>query len=73
MNRKEAPMFALKLFPALLVGASLFADGPSGVRLTGKIESLPAAGVVGNWTVRPPTFFKAARAFFLMLLRLAME
>ncbi len=44
-------MFTLKFLPVLLIGLSLFADGPSGVRLTGKIESLPAAGVVGNWTV----------------------
>lgn len=50
-NRKEVSMFTLKLLPVFLLAASLFADGPSGVRLTGKIESLPATGVVGNWTV----------------------
>ena len=35
----------------VLLGSALFADGPSGTRLTGKIEVLPAGGVVGNWTV----------------------
>ncbi len=34
-----------------LLGPAMWADGPSGVRLTGKIEALPATGVIGNWTV----------------------
>ena len=41
----------LKIFPILLFTTALFADGPSGARLTGKIEALPASGVIGNWTV----------------------
>lgn len=35
----------------LALSLSAFADGPSGAKLTGKIEALPAGGTVGNWTV----------------------
>lgn len=35
----------------ILPSSALFADGPSGTRLTGKIEALPAGGLIGNWTV----------------------
>jgi len=31
------------------------ADGPSGVIVTGKIETLPAGGTIGNWTVAGQT------------------
>ncbi|MBI2686884.1 MAG: hypothetical protein HYX27_11255 [Acidobacteria bacterium] len=41
----------MKLFPIFLLSVALFADGPSGARLTGKIETLPVGGVIGNWTV----------------------
>ena len=37
---------------SILPGSALFADGPSGTRLTGKIETLPAGGAgFGNWIV----------------------
>jgi len=44
-------MSTLKLFPAFFLSVALFADGPSGGSLTGKIETLPASGLIGNWTV----------------------
>ena len=41
-------LFAASILP----GSALLADGPSGTRLTGKIETLPASGAgFGNWIV----------------------
>lgn len=50
-----------KFFPLLLLSAVLFADGPSGERLTGKIEALPAGTLIGNWTVAGRTIQVSAQ------------
>ena len=44
-------MSTLKVLPVFLLAGALFADGPSGARLTGKIGTRPTPGVIGDWTV----------------------
>lgn len=43
------------LVVSILHSATLFADSPEGIRLTGKIETLPTGGVLGSWKVASRT------------------